>query len=163
MPVPVISSRVRTNGKFFRLGAGRFCAKGVTYGPFAPNSEGGHFAAPEQTAEDFRLMRELGANVARVYYLPPRWLLDLAQQHALRLLIDVPWNKEVCFLDSEATREEARQAVRTAAECCAGHPAVFGISVVNEIPPDIVRWSGPGRVAAFIDELIAIIKRVNPH
>src|SRR5262249_49833832 len=128
MSVPVISSRVHTSGKFFRLGSEKFCAKGVTYGPFAPNVEGEHFATPGQTAQDFCLMRELGVNLVRIYYVPPPWLLDLAQQHALKLLIDVPWNKEVCFLDAEAARNEARQAVRGAAQCCAGHPAVFAIS-----------------------------------
>ena len=99
----------------------------------------------------------------RIYYVPPPWLLDLAQQHALKLLIDVPWNKEVCFLDSETTRNEARQAVRGAAQSCAGHPAVFAISVVNEIPPDIVRWSGASRVAEFIDELVALVKQVDAN
>src|SRR6185436_5276000 len=139
----------------------KFYAKGVTYGPFAPNLDGESFASREQTSQDFRLMVELGVNLVRIYYVPPPWLLDLAQQHALKLLIDVPWNKEVCFLDSEATRNEARRAVRGAAQCCAGHPAVFAISVVNEIPPDIVRWSGAGRVAEFIDELVALVKQVD--
>src|SRR5207249_368678 len=78
-------------------------------------------------------------------------------------LIDVPWNKEVCFLDSGATREEARQAVRAAAQSCAGHPCVFAISVVNEIPSDIVRWSGADRIAEFIDELVAIVKEVDSN
>src|SRR5687767_7406294 len=119
MSVTVISSRVRTSGKFFRLGAEKFYAKGVTYGPFAPNLEGDHFAAPERTTQDFALMRELGVNLARIYYVPPRWLLDLAQQNGLKLLIDVPWNKEVCFLDSEAARAGARLAVRNAAQRCA--------------------------------------------
>src|SRR4029450_7186601 len=104
MAAPVISSRVRTSGKFFRVGAEKFYAKGVTYGPFAPNLEGEHFPTLEQTAQDFRLMRELGPNLVRIYYVPPRWRLDLAQQHTLRLLIDVTWNKEACFLDSEAMR-----------------------------------------------------------
>ncbi|MCI0535631.1 MAG: glycosyltransferase [Verrucomicrobiales bacterium] len=157
----IIAGRVRTSGKFFRLGAEKFYVKGVTYGPFAPNLEGEHFAAPEQTVDDFRLMQELGVNLVRIYYVPPRWLLDLAQQHGLKLLIDVPWNKEVCFLDSKAARAEARQAVRAAAQGCAAHPAVFALSVVNEIPPDIVRWSGAGRVAEFIDELVAIVKQVH--
>src|SRR5438128_2083830 len=161
MSVPVTSSRVHLSGKFFRLGAQKFYAKGVTYGPFAPNAEGEYFASPEQTEKDFALIRELGANLVRLYYVPPPWLLELAARYDLKLLIDIPWSKHVCFLDSEASREEARRAVRQAAEACARHPAVFALSVVNEIPPDIVRWSGARRVADFIDELIALVKSVD--
>jgi hypothetical protein len=34
------------------------------------------------------------------------------------------------------------EAVRNAVASGAGHPAVFAYSVANEIPPDVVRWSG---------------------
>src|SRR5207245_672268 len=37
---------------------------------------------------------------------------------------------------------------------CGSHPAVFALSVANEIPAEIVRWSGHRRVARFLDELI---------
>ena len=46
---------------------------------------------------------------------------------------------------------------------CARHPAVFAFSVANEIPPDIVRWSGAQAVADFIDELVAEAKRADPE
>ena len=146
-------SRVRVDGKFFRLGERKFSPKGVSYGPFAPNADYEPFASREQTARDFAQIRELGANVVRVYYVPPRWLLDLALKHDLKLLIDIPWNKHLCFLDSENQRTEARDAIRRAVKSCARHPAVFAFSVVNEIPPDVVRWSGARAVADFIDEL----------
>ena len=160
---PVLSpAGVRVDGKFFRAGERKFHPKGVTYGPFAPNAAGEPFATPEQTRRDFELIRELGANLLRVYHVPPRWFLDLAQDHGLRLLVDVPWNKHLCFLDSPALAADARIAARSAAERCAGHPAVFALSVVNEIPADIVRWSGATAVADFIDALIAEVKAVDP-
>ena len=49
-----ISARVRVDGKFFRLGEQKFYPKGVTYGPFAPNSDGDFFASREQTVKDFQ-------------------------------------------------------------------------------------------------------------
>jgi GT2 family glycosyltransferase len=152
------------DGKFFRRGAGKLYLKGVTYGPFAPEAspDGSGFASAAQTARDFALVRELGANLLRVYRVPPPWLLDLAAAHDLLLLIDIPWNKHLCFLDSAAEREAARAAVRAAARQCARHPAVFALSVANEIPPDVVRWSGAGRVAEFIDELVLEAKRIDP-
>src|SRR5258706_64603 len=147
-------SRVTVDGKFFRLGQEKFFLKGITYGPFAPNDRTGTFARPEQTVRDFIQLRELGANLLRVYYVPPKWWLDLAAEHGLKLLIDIPWPKHLCFLESYETQQEAREAVRKAVGDCKGHPAVFAYSVVNEIPAEIVRWSGVSRVADFIDDLV---------
>ncbi len=155
--------RVRADGKFFRVGEEKFHVKGVTYGPFAPNLEGQPFATPEQTRKDFEQIRTLGANVLRIYHVPPKWFLDQAGAAGLRVIVDVPWAKHVCFLDDEATREAAVQAVRKAAKACAGHPAVMALSVVNEIPPDIVRWSGARQVSEFIDELIDCVKAIAPE
>jgi O-antigen biosynthesis protein len=154
--------RVRVDGKFFRLGEKKFYVKGVTYGPFAPNSQGEFFAAPDRTRRDFDLLRQLGANLLRVYYVPPKWFLDLALEFDLRVMPDVPWNKHLCFLDSEETRRGACNAVRDAAMACARHPAIFALSIVNEIPPDVVRWSGAQNIANFIDELAEIVKSVDP-
>lgn len=136
--------------------------KGVTYGPFAPDAQGKFFASPEQTTKDFLQIKSLGANLLRLYYVPDAWFLDLAVAHGLKLFIDVPWSRHVCFLESATTREEAKRAVREAALACASHPAVFALSVVNEIPADIVRWSGAGETAQFIDELIEIVKEIEP-
>ena len=154
--------RVTVDGKFFRLGGKKFHVKGVSYGPFAPEGERGHFASPEQTMRDFAQIRELGANLVRVYHVPPRWFLDLASEFGLKVLVDIPWNKHLCFLDSKEQKAEARETVRNAAKACAGHPALFAYSVANEIAPDVVRWSGAKAVANFIDELIADAKRIDP-
>jgi glycosyltransferase involved in cell wall biosynthesis len=140
----------------------KFYVKGVTYGPFAPNEQGETFASPVQTARDFEQIRQLSANVLRLYYVPPKWFLDLAAEHALKLLIDIPWAKHLCFLDSARSREEARKNVREAITRARGHPAVFGYSVVNEIPAEIVRWSGVRRVERFIDELFDVARNVDP-
>src|SRR6267142_5565728 len=93
-------TRVGVDGKFFRLGEKKFYVKGVAYGPFKPNSAGQPFASPEQTAADFAQIRELGANVVRIYHVPARWFLDLAAGQGLKVLVDIPWNKHLCFLDS---------------------------------------------------------------
>jgi glycosyltransferase involved in cell wall biosynthesis len=154
--------RVTMDGKFFRRGAEKLYLKGVSYGPFAPGNDGLPFAAPEQTIADFALIRELGANLIRVYHVPPRWFLDLAAQHDLLVLIDIPWNKHLVFLDDPVRRAEARQAVCHAVLACAHHPAVLAYSVANEIPPDVVRWSGATRMADFIDELVTEAKRIDP-
>lgn len=151
------------DGKFFRLGAEKFPLKGVAYGPFAPNAQNEPFPAPPQAAQDLKLARELGANLLRIYAVPPRWFLDLAAGQGIKVLVDVPWPKHLCFLDSPPLQQQARDAVRAAAAACKGHPAVFAYSVVNEIPAEIVRWSGARRVEAFIEELIELAKSVDPE
>jgi O-antigen biosynthesis protein len=162
-PAALKRERVRIDGKFFRLGGAKYFPKGVTYGPFPPNAAGETFPDKEQAAADFASIKALGANLLRVYTTPPHWLLDLAVEHDLRLLVDVPWNKHLCFLDSPEAQKEAKAAVRAVARHCSAHPAVFALSVVNEAPADIVRWSGGDAVAEFIDELVAIAKREDPE
>ncbi|MCX8091306.1 MAG: glycosyltransferase [Verrucomicrobiae bacterium] len=157
------SARVSVDGKFFRRGAAKLHLKGVAYGPFAPDAEGVPFASREQTGRDFALARELGANLLRLYHVPPRWLLDLALEHDLLLLIDVPWDKARCCLDGASGLAAAREAVRRAVRNGAHHPAVLGYSVANEIPPDVVRWCGARRVAEFIDQLVLAGRDVDPE
>ena len=151
------------DGKFFRLGARKFHVKGVTYGPFAPDAQGEMFATPEQSARDLKQINELGANLVRVYHVPRTWFLDLAAEQGLKVLIDIPWAKHLCFLDSPAARAEARRAVRAAVQAAKAHPAVFAFSVVNEIPAEIVRWSGVAQVQRFIDQLVAEAKNIDPE
>ncbi len=156
-------SRVSVSGKFFRLDGQKFYAKGVSYGPFAPNGHGGAFASPEVTARDFQLARDLGVNLLRIYHVPPPWFLALAQDYGLKLLVDIPWDKQTCVLDSTADRDAVGETIRQAVKACAGHPAIFAFSVANEIPADIVRWSGAEAVADFIDELVGIAHAEDPQ
>src|SRR5436190_15131118 len=150
MAVPdMAAARVQVDGKFFRLGGKKFYSRGLTYGPFAPNEQKEMFPSREQTVRDFLQICELGANLLRIYYVPPRWFLDLAAEHGLKLLVDVPWQKHLCFLESWQTQQDAHDAVRKAVLDCKGHPAVLGYSVVNEIPADVVRWTGVSRIADF--------------
>ena len=154
--------RVSVDGKFFRLGGKKFFVQGLAYGPFAPDASGHPFASPNQTACDFAQIRSLGANLVRIYAVPERWFLDLAARHELKVLVDIPWGQQTCFLDSPARQVEAIRIVGEAVSACARHPALFAFSVANEISSDIVRWSGARAVADFIDELIHEAKRVDP-
>lgn len=150
------------DGKFFSAGNSRFPVKGVSYGPFAPHAQGHAFLSSEQTASDFTQIQELGANVVRVYNVPPRWMLDLASSHNLRLLVGIPWNHHLCFLDSKAERQKAIDTVKKAVAACGRHPAVFAFCIANEIAPDVVRWSGAHRVEQFLDELAVAARRIDP-
>jgi glycosyltransferase involved in cell wall biosynthesis len=158
-----VTDRVRRDGKFFRLASDKFYVKGVTYGPFAINREGEPLPEREQVRRDFEQMLELGANCLRIYNLPPQWMMDLCAEMGLRLFIDVSWPKNMEFIHDQQVAEQGRIAVREVARKCGNHPAVFAISVVNEIPPDLVRLCQRTSIEQFIDELVQIGKAEAPN
>ncbi len=156
------TARVTVDGKGFRLEGRKFHPRGVTYGPFAPNASEDPLPDAVQAERDFLQIRRLGANLIRLYCAPPRWFLDMAGRHGLKALIDIPWPKHLCFLDSVGLQQEARRIVRRTVGDCQRHPAVFAYSLVNEVPSEIVRWSGARRVERFIEQLVAEAKDTDP-
>lgn len=157
------TNRVRRDGKFFRLGSEKFYIKGVTYGPFKPNADGDPFPSPAQARKDFGQILALGGNCVRIYHLPPRWFMDLAFEMGLKTFLDVAWPKNLTFTDDAQIIRQAHDAVRQAAKLCGNHPAMFALSVVNEIPPDIVRYVGRKRIEEFVNELVATAKSEAPE
>src|SRR5499425_3011021 len=145
-------------GKFFFVGDHKLYLRGVSYGPFATTTHGFPFPDQPTLERDFTLMAELGSNCLRTFTVPPRWLLDRAAEHGLRVLITIPWAEHVCFLDDSSLVAQIRGTVRAAGETCRDHPALFGFLVGNEIPPDIVRWYGPERVRDFLRVLRSEVK-----
>ena len=156
------SGRVRVDGKFLARGGRRFRVQGVTYGPFPPDADGRPFPAPPRVGADFAQMRGVGVNAVRTYHVPPAWFLDLADEHGIAVYIDVPWAKHLCFLDCEAAKRGAREAVRAAAVLGAGRASVLAYGVGNEIPPGVVRWHGARRVERFLAELMDAAKQADP-
>jgi glycosyltransferase involved in cell wall biosynthesis len=154
--------RVRVSGKFFRLGEEKWYLKGLTYGPFAPNSQGLFLPERPQVRRDFAHMNDMGANAIRVYHVPPTWLLDEALAHDIRVLIDIPWEKHRCFFEDWSSTQAARKVVADAARDVGNHPGVFAISVVNEFPNDVVRFYGAPKMEKFVDELLDSVKQNAP-
>lgn len=152
--------RLQCRAKFFFLGEEKFHVKGVTYGPFRPesNTPDIFLPSPEKVKRDLQIIRQLGANTLRIYHVPPRWFLDLLAENQLYALVTVPWQQHLTFLDHRKTRHEIQQRIRQAAEQCAHHPALLALLVGNEIPSDMVRWYGATKVRTFLDELIGIVK-----
>ena len=59
-------------------------------------------------AGDFAAMAAAGFNAVRTYTVPPRWLLDVAADHGLRVMVGLPWEQHVAFLDEPAPRARDR-------------------------------------------------------
>ncbi|MBX3024459.1 glycosyltransferase [bacterium] len=155
--------RLTARGKFLFRGDDKVYLRGVSYGPFAPAEDGCQFPAAALVRRDLALMRELGANTVRCFTVPPRWLLDLAHEADLGVLVGLPWSEHVSFLDDPAITAQVRAAVDQGVDACAGHPAVSAYLVGNEIPPDIVRWLGVDRVRRFVESLAAGVRRRDPR
>jgi O-antigen biosynthesis protein len=157
------SERVRADGKFLRRGNQRLRLHGVTYGPFAPNAHGEPFPNPSQVRTDCQRLHAAGFNALRVYHVPPQWLLQLADEMGLLLLVDIPWPKHVCFLDSPRVQEQTRRLVQQAAQAGHGHPSLLAYSIGNEIPANIVRWHGRRTVQRFLADLADTVHQADPQ
>jgi O-antigen biosynthesis protein len=157
------NSRIRPVAKFLFEGDQKFFVKGVTYGPFKPDAHGHYLGKPDQVDVDLALMREGGLNLVRVYHAPPRWFLDRCASAGMRVLITLPWAKHVEFLRDRKTRREIAEALRIAVSENAGHSALFGYLVGNEISSTMVRWLGVRRVTEFIERLIQIGRAIDPN
>ncbi len=162
-PVPTVLEPIRIRAKFFYAGDTKFFLKGVTYGPFAPDAEGHFVGTPERARKDFALMCELGVNVIRIYHVPPRWLLDVAAEFRLRVIISIPWTQHVEFLNERKLRRDIIETIRKGVATHAGHPAIFAYFVGNEVPTTMVRWLGASRVVAFIEQLIDVARATDPR
>ena len=156
------SDRLEIRGKFFFSGIEKVILKGVTYGPFAPDADGYRYPDYTVVQADLSRIAELGANTLRLFTPPPPWLLDAVARRGLRVLIGIPWTQHVCFLDSPELMASVRRTVAGAAQAGLDHPAIAGYLVGNEIPPDIVRWYGPKRIARFLRDLVDEIKDIDP-
>jgi O-antigen biosynthesis protein len=156
------AGNIRVHGKFFFAGEKKHFVKGVTYGPFGVGSHGAQFPERAVVEQDFALMRTAGVNTARVFTVPPLWLLDMAQEAGLKILVGLPWSQHVAFLDSPKVMASIREAVGGGVRACARHQAVFAYLVGNEIPPDMIRWHGAEAVRRFLKELVGLVREAHP-
>ena len=161
-PLP-IRPHTHAAGKFLLAGSVKLYVRGVTYGTFRSRDGGDDFPPRETVARDFARMAANGINAVRVYTLPARWLLDEAARHGLRVMVGIPWEQHVAFLDDRRRARAIEERVRSGVALCAGHPAVLCYAVGNEIPPSIVRWAGPRRVEQHLRRLYEAAKDADPY
>jgi len=155
--------RLVARAKYLFEGAEKFYVRGVSYGPFAPNSRGEEYPELERVAADFSLMRQLGANVVRLYVPPPLWMVEEAQKAGLRLMVGIPWPYHMAFLDSRDMKRDIQENIRkTVAEMRQFGETIAAYSIGNEIRSDIVRWHGPRAVSGFLAELRDLGKQIEP-
>jgi GT2 family glycosyltransferase len=158
LPPPEEVARPTVRGKFIFLGEQKFYVRGVTYGPFRPGEE----HAADLIERDFAAMARNGVNAVRTYTVPSRGLLDIAWRYGLRVMVGLPWEQHVAFLDEKGRPDAIEERVRAGVRACASHPAVLCYAIGNEIPASIVRWHGRKRVACFLERLYHAAKAEDP-
>ncbi len=161
-PEPSGSVRSVVRGKFLYTPDAKLYVRGVTYGPFRPDNSGCEYGSPHQVKEDFHRMAENGVNAVRLYTVPPRWLLDLALAEGLGVMVGIPWEQHITFLDDRKRMRAIEDRVREGVRACAGHSAVLAYAIGNEIPSNIVRWYGARRVERFLERLYNAAKAEDP-
>lgn len=160
---PGFEARPHVGGKFLFAGEQKLWVRGVTYGTFGPQVNGEDYPDDEQLEQDFTAMRANAVNAVRCYTVPPRRLLDVAQRSGLRVMIGLPWEQHVAFLDLPGRADDIERRVRDGVRACAGHPAVLCYAIGNEIPASIVRWHGRRRVERFLERLYRAAKAEDPE
>ncbi len=154
--------RPRVHGKFLYHGDEKLLLRGVTYGTFRPHADGHQFPDREVVERDFAQMAQSGLNTVRTYTVPPRWLLDAAQENGLWVMVGMPWEQHVTFLDDRKLARGVRQRVREGVISCKEHPAVLCYTIGNEIPAPIVRWHNRRKIEKFIESLYNEVRDVDP-
>ncbi len=155
--------RPRVAGKFFWVGDEKLHIRGVTYGTFRPRDEC-EFPEPPMVERDFAAMADSSINAVRTYTAPPRWLLDAAERHGLRVLVGLPAERYIGYLaDGKREAPDMNGLVASWLEESAGHPAVLGYSIGNEIPASIARWHGSRRVSSYLERVYRVVKALDPE
>jgi O-antigen biosynthesis protein len=155
------STRVSVKGKFLYAGSEKFYIKGVTYGTFSPNQDGIQFPHPSVIEQDFFMMATYGINSVRTYTPPPLYLLDIAHKYNLKVMVGLPWEQHITFLDSKKRKNDIVDSIQKSVAALKGHPAILCFTIGNEIPASIIRWYGKERIEKFLKLLYHSVKEVD--
>lgn len=153
--------RPTVKGKFLYIGNNKLWVRGVTYGTFRPDSDGYQYNK-RIIEQDFAQIAANGLNAIRTYTVPPRWFLDAALLYGFRVMVGIPWEQHIAFLEDKKNARSIEERVRGGVRACAGHPAVLCYAIGNEIPAPIVRWHGRGPIEHFLKSLYLAAKEEDP-
>src|SRR5439155_2446795 len=151
--------RPEARGKFIWTGGEKFFVKGVTYGAFKPDADGREYQDIGVLDRDFAQMAANGINTVRIpHTMPPRHLLDVAEKHALRVMVGLSAEQYAGYLIDGKKSPDIYGIIREKVQSCAGHPALLCYAIGNEIPAVTARWLGARRVERYLRRIYDVIK-----
>ncbi len=153
--------QVQVRGKDIVVGGQPYVVQGVHYGPWPPGTGPGRSEYPSAATieADMQILDELHANTLLVYD-PPRYVLDVAWRHGLRVLC-AAWIEWPGFAtDAFAPR---RAEILTHVAGLRDHPALLGWVLGNEIPAWVIAERSAERVAGALGELYRAVKVVDAN
>jgi GT2 family glycosyltransferase len=153
--------RPHIHGRSIVVGDSKLHIRGATYGTFRGAGDS-HFPPPDRVEEDFEAMAGAGANALRTYVTPPLWLLDLAQANGLHVMVGLPWEQHVTFLEDARRPKRIEARIAEQVRACEEHPAILCYAIGNEIPAPVVRWHGKRRSERFLERLFWSAKAADP-
>src|SRR5688572_20718082 len=117
--------RPTVKGKFIYKNGEKLYLKGVTYGTFEPREDGVQFPEPHMVRKDLAMMAQNGFNCVRTYTVPPLYLLDLAKDLGIHVMVGLPWEQHITFLDTPQSVNDIIQRVKNDVHNCNAHPAIL--------------------------------------
>lgn len=112
---------------------------------------------------EFARIRSANFNSIRLFSLPDAVLLDAAAHHGLMVFAGLNWNQYQDFVTQPRYVSSAIVQLTEWLKQYGSHPALAGIYIANEIPTDLVRWMGPGKVKATLETFIEVGRSIAPH
>jgi GT2 family glycosyltransferase len=161
-PASTSDSRIRCDALRLYRGDAPLSVRGVTYGTFRPDATGHEYPDRIAVEKDFALMATHGIDAVRVYTVPPPWLLDVADQHGLTVMVGIPLERQVGHLADGSRGPDLAAWVRDQIAPVAGHPATLCYSLANEISASTVRWHGARRMERFLSRMAEAARRADP-
>ena len=151
-------------GKLLTAAGETFYVRGVTYGAFRPDGLGHEYQDAAAIERDFALMAAAGINAVRIpHTIPSQLLLDIAAQHGLRVMVNLEAEQQIGHVSDGGRISKIARRLRRQVSICAGHPALLGYTLGNEIPAQIVRWLGHRRVEHYLERLYSAAKDQDPE
>jgi GT2 family glycosyltransferase len=157
------ASRPRVSGKFITVDGEKLLVRGVSYGAFEPDADGREYHDLGVVDHDFALMAENAINVVRIpHTTPPPEVLDIAEQHGLRVMIGLSAEQYVGHLIDRKDAPDVEAIVREKVRSCEGHPALLAYGLGNEIPAALARWIGRETIERYLERLYHAVKDEDP-